>query len=101
MLSRLFSRRSLERPPSRAPDGSRVYAIGDIHGCVGLLDRLHGLILDDAAHHPERRKLVVYLGDYIDRGPDSRAVVDRLLGGPLPGFESVFLSAAFPPVGLR
>ena len=80
--------------PSRlpqAPPDTRIYAIGDIHGCSGLLDRLHALIRDDAEQAPETRRVVVYLGDYVDRGPDSRGVLDRLIDGPGPGFERVFL----------
>lgn len=79
------------RAPARVPGGTRVYAIGDIHGRVDLLDRLHAQILEDAATCDAARKVVVYLGDYVDRGKDSKSVIDRLLGEPLPGFERVFL----------
>lgn len=75
----------------KTPAGTRVYAVGDVHGRTDLLDRLHRMILDDAREAPESRKVVVYLGDYVDRGPDSAGVVDRLLADPLPGFESVHL----------
>ncbi len=73
------------------PEGSVVYAIGDIHGEAARLDRLHAAILADARSRDPRRKIAVYLGDYVDRGPDSAGVIDRLLGDPLPGFERVFL----------
>jgi serine/threonine protein phosphatase 1 len=76
---------------SCVPAGTRVYAIGDIHGCAVLLRKLRALILEDAASHAAGRNVIVYLGDYIDRGPDSRAVIDMLANEPLPGFESVFL----------
>ena len=76
---------------ARVPDGSRVYAIGDIHGRDDLLTRLHADILADAAVVGDLRRVVVYLGDYVDRGPGSRAVIDCLLGDPLPGFEVVHL----------
>ena len=72
---------------AHAPPGSRVYAIGDIHGRADLLRRLHGHILDDAAAAPDLRKIVVYLGDYVDRGPDSSGVIDILINRPLEGFE--------------
>ncbi len=52
---------------------NRVIAIGDIHGCLPALDA----VLAEAK--PERGDLVVTLGDYIDRGPDSRGVIERLL----------------------
>lgn len=77
---------------ARVPDGQRVYAIGDIHGCLAQLRDLHRSILDDAASAPaDTTKTVVYLGDYVDRGEHSREVIDLLLGNPLPGFEHVFL----------
>lgn len=77
--------------PPAVPAGSRIYAIGDVHGRLDLLTRLHALIAADAAAAPVQRRVIVYLGDYIDRGPDSRGVVDFLLQPPLPGFESVHL----------
>jgi serine/threonine protein phosphatase 1 len=52
---------------------------------------MHRLILADAAQWPGYRKLVVYLGDYVDRGLQSRQVVDVLLDHPLPEFEAIHL----------
>jgi serine/threonine protein phosphatase 1 len=83
-----------DAPKSRAPsvpEGARVYVVGDIHGCIDLLAMMHRMILADAEAHPAGRRVVVYLGDYIDRGPDSKGVVDLLLSNPLPGFEAVHL----------
>lgn len=60
-----------------APNGKRVYAVGDIHGCAGLLDKLMDIIAEDAAEAEAAR--IVFLGDYVDRGPDSKGVIDRLL----------------------
>jgi serine/threonine protein phosphatase 1 len=60
------------------------YAIGDIHGQSGLLDSLLAAIEADAAARPGDKTLV-YLGDYVDRGPDSAGVLDRLIAGPPPG----------------
>jgi serine/threonine protein phosphatase 1 len=74
-----------------APPGSRIYAIGDIHGRVDLLRQLHRLIHEDAYRRQAPRNVVVYLGDYVDRGDESRAVIDLLLDEPLPAFESVYL----------
>ena len=77
---------------ARVPDGIRAYAIGDIHGRLDLLRDLHGQILEDSATAAaETRKIVIYVGDYVDRGPDSRGVIDLLLDDPLPGFEAVHL----------
>jgi serine/threonine protein phosphatase 1 len=73
------------------PPGSRIYAIGDIHGRIDLLRRLHQLIHEDAYERQAPRNVVVYLGDYIDRGDASPAVIDLLLDRPLPGFDSVHL----------
>ena len=93
MFSRLFSR-SAPQPATvsaQVPPGSRIYAIGDVHGRADLLERLRTAIVEDAGSHPVERKVVVYLGDYVDRGSDSRGVVDLLAKEALPGFESVFL----------
>ncbi len=79
------------RPGASLPEGWLVYAIGDIHGRADLLAELHGKIAADAAARPASRRLVVYLGDYVDRGPDSRDVVAMLLDGPLDGLEAVHL----------
>jgi serine/threonine protein phosphatase 1 len=60
------------------PDGQRIYAIGDVHGCLGLLDDLIAKIdADDAARGKARTRLI-FLGDLVDRGPDSRGVVERV-----------------------
>lgn len=80
-----------ERASPRLPAGERVYAVGDLHGRVDLLAAIHGLILADAASRPPARLSIVYLGDYIDRGLDSPAVIELLSERPLPGFESIHL----------
>ncbi|MEE8275630.1 MAG: metallophosphoesterase family protein [Alphaproteobacteria bacterium] len=74
------------------PEGQRVYAIGDIHGRADLLHALHAQIAADAADADANMLMTaVYLGDYVDRGPDSKGVIDALLASPLPGFEAVHL----------
>ena len=75
----------------RVPAGRRIYALGDIHGRADLLQRMHQLIRDDATDHAPDRAVVVYLGDYVDRGPQSFVVVDMLINDPLAGFETVCL----------
>jgi serine/threonine protein phosphatase 1 len=60
------------------PEGTRVYAIGDIHGRADLLDRLADRIAGDLAAHPAQTAVTVFLGDYVDRGLDSRGVLERL-----------------------
>jgi serine/threonine protein phosphatase 1 len=75
----------------KVPDGTLVYAVGDVHGRADLLEKMHAAILKDSLDVPTERKLVVYLGDYVDRGPSSKKVVDILLERPLTGFERVHL----------
>jgi serine/threonine protein phosphatase 1 len=65
--------------PTRVPEGLRVYAIGDVHGRADLLEQAFQAIDYDLLHRPYPRSIEVYLGDYIDRGPDSKAVIDLLL----------------------
>lgn len=61
-----------------APTGTRIYAVGDIHGRADLLRDVTARIDDDIRRRPIARTVEVYLGDYIDRGPDSRTVIDLL-----------------------
>lgn len=79
------------RTAPRVPAGELVYAIGDIHGELYLLDKLLGRIVEDAAFTSARRRSLIFVGDYIDRGPDSAGVVDRLVSGLPEGFDPVFL----------
>jgi serine/threonine protein phosphatase 1 len=74
--------RSSQNQPAAAklPDGLRIYAIGDIHGRADLLESLLLQIDEDCRLYPSRRPIVVFIGDYIDRGPASREVLDLLLG---------------------
>lgn len=68
-----------DMPVARVPAGQRVYAIGDIHGRLDLFEQLLQRIeADDAARAPAQTTLIL-LGDLVDRGPDSRAVVDRAI----------------------
>lgn len=84
------------------PDGMRFYVVGDIHGRVDLLRTLHERIRADSAALPgNTRKILICLGDYIDRGYESRAVLDLLIGNPLPDFEPVFLKGNHEDVLLR
>ena len=74
------------RPNASVPEGMRIYAVGDIHGRLDLLDRLLDLIQSDSEAHGAARTQLVFLGDYIDRGSNSKGVVSRLISEPLPGF---------------
>lgn len=64
----------------RIPSGQRVYAIGDVHGRADLLANLFARIDADLQARPIPHPIQVLLGDYIDRGPDSRQVIDLLIG---------------------
>lgn len=70
---------SRKKKPTRVPDGVRIYAIGDIHGRVDLLDQMLSRIDADRTKNPISHSIEVFLGDYIDRGPASRQVLDRLV----------------------
>lgn len=72
--------------------GLRVYAIGDIHGRADLLDTLLDAIETDHAGRPPAGRLLIFLGDYVDRGPASREVVERLLALDPAGVKARFLS---------
>ena len=68
-----------------------VYAIGDVHGCLDALLALERNIARDA-EAIAGRKLIVMLGDYVDRGPASAQVIDHLIALPPPGFERICLA---------
>lgn len=69
---------SLSLSQARGPDGLRLYAIGDIHGRRDLLEQMHALVDEDIRRAGAADWRVIYLGDYVDRGPDSRGVLDIL-----------------------
>ncbi|MBP1848738.1 metallophosphoesterase family protein [Rhizobium halophytocola] len=82
------ARPRLTRDPA---DYAAVYAIGDVHGCFQALRALEQRIVEDAAA-PPGAKLIVMLGDYVDRGPQSRQVLDHVTGPPPEGFERLILA---------
>lgn len=64
------------------PMGYRVYAVGDIHGRAELLKKLHNIIVADAGKRKDGKKnLVVYLGDYLDRGPYVKEALYEVISG--------------------
>ena len=67
-----------------------IYAIGDIHGRGDLLGILRRKILKDAETKEGPHK-IIFLGDYVDRGPDGKGVLDYLMSEPFDDFEHVFL----------
>lgn len=72
------------------PEGQRIYAVGDVHGRADLLIKLLNLLKHDASDFEGLVKLI-FIGDYIDRGPDSAGVVKTLLTGLPREWEVVFL----------
>lgn len=73
-----MSRSAPSRRP-RVPDGMRIYAIGDVHGRADLLNQVFRRIDADLAAAPAPRSIEVLLGDYVDRGPASRDVLDQVI----------------------
>lgn len=65
---------------ARTPEGMRLYAIGDVHGCLEALHDVHRAIEADLGARPVADWRIIHLGDYVDRGPDSRGVLDFLTG---------------------
>ena len=81
--------------PGMAPPGTRLYAVGDLHGQLPLLQDMHEAIRRDLDQGAPERAVVVYLGDYVDRGSDSCGVIELLSSGrglPREGVERVYLA---------
>jgi serine/threonine protein phosphatase 1 len=94
MISTVFKRRPKVAAPvtPQVPAGVVTWAIADVHGRLDLLKPLVEAILADAAATPANRKVVIFLGDYVDRGPESRGVIRYLTALPLDrGIEWRFL----------
>lgn len=89
MFRKLFGGSGSKLPRGKA--GARAYAIGDVHGCKALLDDLLGKIEDDLAARPVGEAWLIFVGDLIDRGPDSAGVIERLRTYRRDGVNPVFL----------
>ena len=89
MLKKLFKPKKLQ--PSRTASNERLYAIGDIHGRLDLLERLYEIIVQDARTDPAPETTIIFLGDYVDRGPDSAGVINFLLNRTSKQYRHVFL----------
>lgn len=81
MLRKLFrgGARASAPPPSTIPPGERVYAIGDVHGCLAQLDSLLAMIRRDEEERGTADTTIVMLGDLVDRGLASAQVIERLI----------------------
>jgi serine/threonine protein phosphatase 1 len=87
--------------PSRTPRGRRAYAIGDVHGRLDLLEKLLAVIEEDLDRRPSRKAALIFLGDLIDRGPDSRGVIERLMNFRHDRLKPYFLAGNHEEVLLR
>ncbi|MEM8800408.1 MAG: metallophosphoesterase family protein [Pseudomonadota bacterium] len=98
-LSSLFNRKPTapksladeDTAPPRGPEGAIIYAVGDIHGRDDLLTKMIDLIETDAARSGKKAATVVFLGDFVDRGMGSRAVIERLITRPPGDVDTIFL----------
>src|SRR3954470_13488064 len=81
-------KRQIRKP--KLPDGIRIYAISDVHGCADLLLQMFAVIDRDLTTIGSKRAIHVFLGDYIDRGPESCQTIDLLIERARK-HESVFL----------
>ncbi|MEM7570035.1 MAG: metallophosphoesterase family protein [Pseudomonadota bacterium] len=85
--------RKKPKAPSKPPstdDNTRVYAIGDVHGRLDLFDDLMAHIAKDVKGFKGKSELVL-LGDYVDRGPSSKTLLETLMDGRLPAKHHIFL----------
>ncbi|WP_230771404.1 metallophosphoesterase family protein [Sphingomonas sp. Leaf4] len=91
MFKRLFGQPKRTTPASITPEGTRIYAIGDVHGMRRELDVLLDRIMTDDAARGQADRLIVFLGDLVDRGPDSAGVVERCRTLADSGIDAAFL----------
>ena len=94
----LLGTRSVVR---RGTAGARAYAVGDIHGRLDLLELLLANIAEDSQARPSKRTYIIFLGDLIDRGPESAGVVERLRNYRPDFATPIFLAGNHEEVMLR
>ncbi|MEO9601032.1 metallophosphoesterase family protein [Parasphingorhabdus sp.] len=105
MLKRLLRKKKPDRPIDSAtiPENRRVYAIGDVHGCNDLLLQLLDKIIKDDGERDTVESEIIFLGDLVDRGPDSAGVLDTAIQAKaelgnvrflMGNHEEVYLAAA-------
>jgi serine/threonine protein phosphatase 1 len=103
MLGRLFKKAVIQRPldTARVPDGMRIYAIGDIHGRNDLLrNLLRQIEADDSKREPADTH-IIFLGDLMDRGPDSAGVIETAMALQATGKKVRFLMGNHEEVFVR
>lgn len=99
-VRQLFGPKPQAKSEFKAPPGVRVYAVGDVHGCVTQLNRLLQIVADECSAALSSTHLV-FLGDLVDRGPASAEVVARLERRDLPGDRHDFLMGNHEEIALR
>jgi len=99
-LRSLFPKDDGAGEPS-VPPGYRVYAVGDVHGRLDLLDDALSRIEADIDSRARAQNIIVFLGDLIDRGPSSAQVIERVRTYRRPAVRTVFLSGNHEEVLLR
>ncbi len=98
-LTRIFGAPDAASP--KLPAGHRLYAVGDVHGRDDLLVELLAMIEADSSKRSPARRIIVFLGDLVDRGPSSAEVVERLRTYRPAGTRLVFLMGNHEDVLLR
>jgi serine/threonine protein phosphatase 1 len=103
MLGRLFKKTVKLRPldTARVPDGMRVYAIGDVHGRNDLLHQLLKKMEADDLARGDVETLIIFLGDLMDRGPDSASVIETAMALHKAGRNVRFLMGNHEEVFVR
>lgn len=103
MLGRLFKKTAILRPldTARVPEGMRVYAIGDVHGRNDLLHQLLKKIEADDLARGDAETLIIFLGDLMDRGPDSASVIETAMALHKAGRNVRFLMGNHEEVFVR
>lgn len=81
--------------------GERVYAVGDIHGCWNETRALLNLIKRDNEYRDKCRTHIIFLGDIIDRGPDSKRVIELLMEFPIPYADPLFIKGNHEEIVVR
>lgn len=101
ILHKLFGISDARPDTFRLPPNTRAYAIGDVHGRLDLLRILLGKIEAHSAARPCDREYMIFLGDVIDRGPDSRGVIEYLMQAKASLPNPIFLAGNHEEMLLR
>ena len=83
--------KSVSLSEARISKNKRIYAIGDVHGCLRELKKLWKQIQRDLEDRPIEKHQVIFVGDYVDRGPECRAVIEQLISWQKAGEPITFI----------